>query len=135
MMKTSRMIETHPVATRIDPGVLSRCIEDCVSCAQTCTACADACLAEESVTELVRCIGLDLICADVCATTATTLTRQTIFEPQLVRLVVEACLDACQRCGDECEKHADHHEHCRVCAEDCRRCAQACEELLSSLPS
>jgi hypothetical protein len=135
MMKTSMMIETHPLSTPIDAGVLSRCIEDCVSCAQTCIACADACLAEESVAELVRCISLDLICADICTTTAATLTRETAFEPQLVRHVVEACLDACRRCGDECEKHADHHEHCRVCAEECRHCAQACEELLSSLPS
>jgi hypothetical protein len=129
------MIEAHPSAAPIDVGVLSRCIEDCVSCAQTCSACADACLGEESVAELVRCIGLDLVCADVCATTASTLTRQTAFEPQLVRRVVEACLDACRLCGDECGRHANHHEHCRVCAEDCRRCAQACEDLLGSLPS
>jgi hypothetical protein len=135
MMNVSKMIETHPAAIPIDAGILSRCIEDCVSCAQTCAACADACLAEDSVAELVRCIGLGLVCADVCATTAATLTRPTAFEPQLGRRVVEACLDACRRCGDECEKHADHHEHCRICAEDCRRCAQTCEELLGALPS
>jgi hypothetical protein len=135
MMKVSKIIETHPSAIPIDAGILTRCIEDCASCAQTCTACADACLAEPSLAELVRCIGLDLVCADVCVTTAATLTRLTAFEPQLVRRVVEACLDACQRCGDECERHADHHEHCRICAEDCRSCAQTCEELLSALPS
>ena len=134
-MRTREMIETHPVAAPIDSGLLIRCIEACASCGQTCTACADASLGEDDLAELVRCIGLDLICADLCATTEATLTRFTVFEPRLVALVVEACLDACQRCADECEKHADHHEHCRISAEECRICAQACADVLGALPS
>jgi hypothetical protein len=55
--------------------------------------------------------------------------------PELARVALQACIEACRRCGDECERHAHHHEHCRICAETCRRCEQACEEALAVLPS
>lgn len=66
---------------------------------------------------LVRCIRLNLDCADVCATTANLLSRQTQFEPALARAGVQACAEACRVCGEECERHGEHMEHCRVCAE------------------
>jgi hypothetical protein len=61
------------------------------------------------------------------------LARQTAFDPQLARTVLETCAQACRLCAQECERHASHHQHCRVCAEACRRCEQACEDLLSSI--
>src|SRR5919202_5203932 len=45
-------------------------------CAQTCTACANACLGEPQVQDLVRCIRLNLHCADVCDTTGRLISRQ-----------------------------------------------------------
>jgi len=79
---------------------------------------------------VLRCIRLDLDCADLCAATGRILSRQTATDPAMVR----AALQACKRCGDECEQHGQHGmEHCRVCAEACRRCEQACHQLLSSL--
>jgi hypothetical protein len=131
MHHVAQMLEAHPQATANE--ALVRCIDECFDCAQTCASCADACLAEEQVQELVRCIRLNLDCADVCDATGRVLTRQTAFEPQLARIMLEACVEACRVCGEECERHAGHHEHCRVCAEACRRCQQACEDLLSSL--
>jgi hypothetical protein len=131
MHHVSQILETHPQATPDE--ALVRCIDECFACAQTCTSCADACLAEEGVQELVRCIRLNLDCADVCDATGRVLTRQTSFEPRLAHSMLIACADACRVCGEECERHADHHEHCRVCAEACRRCQQACEDLLSSI--
>jgi hypothetical protein len=131
MNQVTQMLETHPRAHASE--ALARCIEECFACAQACTSCADACLAEDSVQELVRCIRLDLDCADVCDATGRVLTRQTAFEPGLAQLVLDACAQACRLCAEECEGHAGHHEHCRVCAEACRRCEQACEDLRSSL--
>jgi hypothetical protein len=133
MHHVTKMLETHPQATA--NGALARCIEHCFACALSCTSCADACLAEEQVQELVRCIRLNLDCADVCDATGRVLTRQTSTEPQLARSMLDACVQACRICAEECERHASHHEHCRVCAEACRRCEQACEELLSSIGS
>ena len=73
---------------------------------------------------------------DYCVREATgrILSRQTAFEPQLVRMALQACAQACQLCGDECEQHAQHGmEHCRACAEACRRCESACNNLLSAI--
>jgi hypothetical protein len=131
MHHVAQMLETHPQASTSD--ALARCIEECFACAQTCTSCADACLGETDVGELVRCIRLNLDCADTCEATGRILTRQTAFEPQLARPQLEACAAACRVCAEECERHAEHHEHCRICAEACRRCEQACEDLLSSI--
>jgi uncharacterized protein DUF326 len=127
----TKILETHPQATANE--TLARCIEQCFACALTCTSCADACLAEERVQELVRCIRLDLDCADMCEATGRLLTRQTSSVPQLTQNMLGVCAQACRTCAEECERHAQHHEHCRVCAEVCRRCEQACEDLLSSL--
>jgi hypothetical protein len=85
----------------------------------------------------VRCIRLNLDCADVCETTGRLLLRQTESDWSLIRRQLEACAAACRACGDECQRHAEgmNMEHCRVCAESCRRCAEACERLLSALPA
>jgi hypothetical protein len=128
-----QMLETHPRPGTLEASPLLTCIEACFDCAQSCTACADADLGEDDVGMLIRCIRLCQDCSDVCMTTGRILSRQTEFEPQLARPVVQACLQACATCREECERHADHHEHCRVCAEACQRCEEACADLLSAL--
>ena len=117
----------------VDRDTLRACIEACYECAQACTACGDACLGEEMVAQLVRCIRLNLDCADVCDTTGRVLSRQTGYDANLAKAVLEACAVSCKTCGDECERHAGMHEHCRVCADACRRCESACRDLISSL--
>lgn len=127
------MLQTHPWPGNVDRDVLARCIDACYSCSRTCTSCADACLSEENVAEMRKCIRLDLDCADICATTARVLTRQTEYDAPSSKAQLEACREICSTCADECEKHADHHDHCRMCAEECRRCAEACDALLSAM--
>lgn len=129
------MVETSPGATPVDTGVLAECIEACFDCAQTCAACADACLGEENRDELVRCIRLNLDCADVCETTGRILSRKAAFDPAIARSMVEACSQACNECGTECERHSGHMEHCRICAEACRRCEEACNAVAAALPA
>jgi hypothetical protein len=127
------IVSTHPQPTSIDRDTLVRCIDECVVCAATCTGCADACLGENDVQGLVRCIRLNLDCADLCDAAARIVIRQTALDAGLLRAAIQACAVACRACGEECERHAAHHEHCRVCADACRRCEQACDDLLATL--
>ena len=132
-MTVRDIIERHPRTVSLDRDLVLRCIDECVDCAATCTSCADACLGEADVPELVRCVRLNLDCADVCDAVGRVVTRQTEPDLGVLRAAIEACLVICRACGDECERHAAHHEHCRVCAEVCRSCEQACSDLLASM--
>jgi hypothetical protein len=129
-----QMLDSYPGEFNVDRDLLVRCIEACSYCAEACTQCADDCLSEQSVRELVKCIRLCLDCADVCATTGRVVSRQTGYDANVTRSVLEACIAICRSCGDECEIHAKHGmEHCRVAAAECRRCEQACQELLDAI--
>jgi hypothetical protein len=133
MSYAKRMLDTYPRDFNLDAGVLATTIEALNDCAQACSACADDCLSEEHVQNLIKCIRLNLDCADVCSTTMRVVSRQTEYDANVTRPLLEACAAACRACGDECESHAQMHEHCKVCAEACRRCEQACQEMLSAM--
>jgi hypothetical protein len=117
----------------VDVALLADTVAAAFDCAQTCTACANACLGEPNVQDLVRCIRLNLHCADLCDTTGRLISRQE--NPDLARAVLQACVQVCRLCAEECERHGQAMEHCRVCASACRACEQACERLLAALPS
>lgn len=130
---TMPMLQTHPRPIPIDRMQLAATIDTLIMCSEACTSCADACLSEDVVGALTTCIRLNLDCADICATTARVLTRQTGFDVSIARTQLEACATACMVCAAECTSHAGVHEHCRVCAEVCGRCERACRELLAAL--
>jgi hypothetical protein len=128
------MLDTYPREFNVDRQLLVGCIEACADCAEACTQCADDCLSERTVQELAKCIRLNLDCADVCTATGRVVSRQTEYDANVTRTLLQACIAACRSCGDECEIHARHGmEHCKVCAEECRRCEQACQELLDAI--
>jgi uncharacterized membrane protein len=93
----------------------------------------DADLSERNVAELVKCVRLCMDCADVCDATVRVISRQTNYDANVTRPLLEACAATCTSCGDECERHAQMHEHCRMCAEACRRCERACRDLLAAV--
>ncbi len=129
-----QMLDTYPRSFNLDAGLLAAAIDALADCGQACDACADACLGEQDVANLVKCVRLNLDCADVCATTKRVLSRQTEYDANVTRALVQACVASCRACGDECEQHGEHGmEHCRVCAEACRRCEQACTQLLEAM--
>jgi uncharacterized protein DUF326 len=132
MSYARQMLDSYPRTINRDAGVLAATIDALNECLQACTADADDDLGEQHVPELVKCIRLCLDCADVCVATISVTSRQTEYDPNVTRPLLEACATACKICGDECEQHAQMHEHCRVCAEACRRCEQACQELLAA---
>lgn len=134
----SSMLQTYPRDLgAIDQTKLVTCIAACIECAQACTACADACLGEdkESLYRLTKCIRTDLDCSDICEATGRVLSRQTGYDANLTKSMLQMCITACQACADECDRHAAHHAHCRICSEVCRNCERACRELLESLGS
>lgn len=133
MSYAKQMLDSYPRSFNLDGDLLARSIEAILDCAQACSACADACLAEDNVSQLAQCIRLELDCADQCEATTRVLSRQTEYDANVTRVVIEACKQVCKSCGDECESHGERMEHSRVCAEACRRCEEACDELLSAI--
>ena len=99
------------------------CIEACNECAVACNHCASACLQESDVKSMVRCIALDLECADICRLAVASMARGGEFAAAFCAV----CADVCDACGEECAKHP--MDHCHECAKLCRRCADACRQM------
>jgi len=133
MSYARQLLDSYPRVLDVEPGVLAATIDALNDCAQACTADVDADLGEQDLPDMVRCIRLCLDCADVCTATARLTSRQTDYDANVTRPLLEACVAICKSCGDECERHARMHEHCRACAAACRRCERACRELLAAL--
>jgi hypothetical protein len=133
MSYARQLLDTYPGTVNVDADVLAATIDALSDCAQACTADADADLREQNLAEMIKCIRLCLDCADICTATAAVTSRQTAYDANVTRPLLEACVVSCRSCGDECERHARHHEHCRVCEQACRRCEQACRQLLDAM--
>jgi hypothetical protein len=133
MSYAKRLLDTYPRDFNLDADLLAGAIDALSDCAQACIADADDDLSEQNIAEMVKCIRLCLDCADVCAATVGVTSRQTEYDANVTRPLLEACVAACRSCGDECERHAGRYEHCRVCAEACRRCEQACRQLVAAM--
>ena len=131
----NRMLQTYPRDFNVEQSDLVRCIDACAMCAQACTQCADDCLSEDGrQQELAKCIRLNLDCADICSTTSRIISRQTEYDSNVSRAMLEACAVACRSCADECRQHAEHGmEHCAVCAQACRDCESACRALVDAM--
>jgi hypothetical protein len=133
MSYAGQMLDAYPRDLNLDARMLTATMDALIECAQACTSDADADLSERNVAELVKCVRLCMDCADVCAATVRVISRQTDYDANLTRPLLEACAATCKSCGDECERHAQMHEHCRMCAEACRRCERACRDLLDAM--
>jgi hypothetical protein len=133
MSYASQLLDTYPRTFNVDARALTAAIDALTDCAQACTADADDDMSEPNVAELVKCIRLCLDCADICTTTAGVASRQTEYDANVTRPMLEACIAACKSCGDECQRHAMMHAHCQVCEQACRRCEQACRQLLDAM--
>ena len=133
MSYARQLLDTYPRDVNLDADLLAATIDALSDCAQACIADADDDLSEQNIADMVKCIRLCLDCADICTATVGVTSRQTEYDANVTRPLLEACVAACRSCGDECERHAQMQEHCRICAEACRRCEQACNELLAAM--
>lgn len=102
------------------------CIEACNSCAAACSHCAIECLNEDQVSQLTRCIQLDIECAAICRSASELMSLDSEYSVQLCNM----CAKACSACAEECDIH--DMEHCRQCAEACRHCADACRKMATA---
>ena len=132
MDRLEAVLRTHPHPASEAGDEALACIRASAECAAACTACADACLSEERVEDLVRCIRLNLDCADICEVTGRVIARPSRRDEPTLEAVLDACATICRACADECESHAEM-EHCEFCAEACRVCAEACEKMVAAL--
>lgn len=101
---------------------LARALGNCIN---ACNYCAYECLKENDVQEMVNCMRMNHICAEVC----TTLNQLLATDYEDIKGLVEYCIKTCKACAEECEKHK--HQHCQDCAKACRECAKACEAYLA----
>ena len=132
MKQLEAMLAAHPHPAGSHREAALACIEACAECAAVCSSCADACLAETNVMQMVRCIRLNLDCADICEVTGRLFARPSERDADTLGHQLEACIASCRACAEECERH-QHMEHCRICAEVCRRCVAACEAMRGAL--
>ncbi len=99
------------------------CLQACNDCAAACLQCAAGCLRESNPKPMVRCIELDMECADICRMASAAIARAGELAKDTCRL----CAQSCETCEAECARH--DMDHCRRCAEACRVCAQACRGM------
>ncbi|MFM7001124.1 MAG: four-helix bundle copper-binding protein [Limnohabitans sp.] len=99
------------------------CLLACQACAAACWQCASACLKEDDPKAMVRCIELDMGCADLCQLTAASIARGDEHAQALCTL----CAQVCKACAAQCIQHT--MAHCQDCAQACQRCAVACHRM------
>lgn len=124
------MVESHPTFNGQKLDEIEKCISECLACASACTICADACLSNEN-SDLNTCIKNNLMCANICETTAKMLGFENDTSGAVASLI-KACQQICEVCEKECRQHAENMKHCEVCANTCKSCMEACEQLLSA---
>jgi hypothetical protein len=114
------------MAHELDPD-LQACIDECVLCQRVCLETANHCLelgGEHAEAAHIRAL---LDCAEICATAAGFMLR----DSPLHGAVCGACASACERCAESCEALPDADEQMLACAETCRRCAESCRSMAS----
>lgn len=135
MDRLRKIFSAHPKPASDAGDVAFALVKAAAECSYVCTTCADACLEEASSSELRNCIRMNLDCAEICALTATLISRPGEQDRTVLRAQLEACAKACRACAEECGRHGKTMEHCRICAESCRECAEACDAMLKALVS
>lgn len=137
-MSIEAMIAEHPQVGADYNESLGLAVRRAMLCSAICNSCADACIAGmkgpqdgRAGMDMSQCIRLCLDCSDVCQATARVAMRRTGHDRQLIRTMLAACIEACERCGEECARQ--EHAHCRRCAQMCRECADDCRAALAGL--
>lgn len=128
-MSIQKMISEHPHVGSDYNEALGMAVRHAMYCAAICNSCADACSAEES--DMQQCIRLCSDCSDVCEATYRVASRRTGENRDVIRMMLLACIRACEACEAECAKHDT--AHCRRCAQMCRECADDCKKALETL--
>lgn len=106
---------------------MQKCIDNCTKCAAICEHMTQHCLKKGGPHAEASHIKLLQDCADICATSARFMERDSEYHHS----TCEICAEVCQACAQDCERIADD-EMMNKCVEICQECAQSCQEMAAS---
>lgn len=105
-------------------AAVQECIENCTECHATCLSTAAHCLEKGGEHARPEHMTLLLDCAQICATSADFMLRNS----ERHHVTCGACAEICRACAEDCEQMADDPVMQR-CAEMSRTCAESCERM------
>ena len=108
---------------------MQKCIQLCRDCHAICTQTIGHCLKLGGRHAAPDHIRLFVDCAQMCATAADYMVRESPFHDRICRV----CSDLCKQCGKDCEQEAGDDKLVKQCIEMCRKCADSCERMASKV--
>ena len=106
--------------THHDSSSMSACIDNCSGCHRICLETVRHCLGKGGEHASADHIGLLLLCAEICHTSANAMTLGVHQHVHTCR----ACAEICQACSEASKAMGDI-----ACAEACARCADSCRRM------
>jgi|SRR5688572_23280124 len=103
------------------------CIDACHECAVECDHCTISCLQEKDVQNMIKCIELNIYCADMCRQVIRFLS---LGDDHFADSICNLCAEICEACSVECSKYP--HDHCQRCATVCMQCAEECRSMIAA---
>jgi hypothetical protein len=108
---------------------MRKCIQLCRDCHAMCTQTIAHCLKLGGRHAAPDHIRLFADCAQMCATAADYMLRESPFHDRICRI----CSDLCKQCGKDCEQVAGDDQIVKQCIEMCRKCAGSCERMAAKV--
>ena len=121
--------QPSPVQGQHTDDEMAKCIQLCRDCHAMCTQTIAHCLKLGGRHAAPDHIRLMVDCAQMCATAADYMLRESPFHNRICRL----CSELCTQCGKDCEQVAGDDQMVKQCIEMCRKCADSCERMASSV--
>jgi hypothetical protein len=106
---------------------MDTCIRACLECHRICLHCVIHCLTKGGSHAEVGHIRIMMDCAQICATTADFMIRESQHGKHLAR----ECAEICRQCADSCGNHPEADDHMKKCAQACLDCAAECEKMVA----
>jgi hypothetical protein len=107
---------------------MQECIQNCLDCHAICVETATYCVQMGGKHAEPTHVRLLMDCAQICATSADFMLRQS----ELHGHACAVCAEVCERCAQSCEEMGDDAQM-RACAEMCRRCAESCRRMANMM--
>ena len=106
---------------------MTRCIQLCQDCHTLCNQMIGHCMKLGGRHATPDHIRLLMDCAQMCATNADFMARESLLHDRLCGL----CAELCRLCADSCRQAAGDDQLMKQCIDLCRRCAGSCEQMSS----
>jgi hypothetical protein len=104
---------------------MRNCIDQCLACHRICVETITHCLTMGGKHADARHIRVLMDCAQICATAADFMLRQSDFHARACGV----CAELCTACADSCQEVGPHDINMQRCVEACRACATSCRRM------